>query len=77
MYSVLNTLSEYIPLHIKKKLLHILFLLVLKIVESLRCILKQKRDYSVLHVRHKSFQETSLTEYIGLYVHLKTQKKVW
>ena len=30
----------------------------------------------VLHVRHKNFQETPLTVYIGLYIHSKTRKKV-
>ena len=39
MYSVLNTLSKYILLHIKKHYF-IHFLLVFKIAEYLQCILK-------------------------------------
>ena len=38
MYSVLNTLSEYIYFYISKTLLHTLFLLVIKIAESLYSI---------------------------------------
>ena len=35
---------------------------------------KRKREQGVLHVRHKNFQETPLSVYIGLYIHLKTRK---
>ena len=43
MYSVSNTLSEYIYFQYQKTLLHTLLLPIFKIVESLQCILKQKR----------------------------------
>ena len=40
MYNVLNKLSEYIYIYISKKIILYTFLLVLKIVESLQCMLK-------------------------------------
>ena len=39
MFSVLNTLSEYIYFAYQKTLIHTLLLLIFKIVESLQCIL--------------------------------------
>ena len=39
MYSVLNTVSEYIYFQISKNITSYSFLLVFKIVESLHCIL--------------------------------------
>ena len=39
--------------------------------------IKQKREQCVLHVRHKNYQETLLTMYIGLYNHSKTRKEIW
>ena len=47
MYSVLNTLSEYICFYISKMLLHTLSFLVIKIVKSRQCILNFSRYYSL------------------------------
>ena len=46
MYSVLNTLSEYTYFYISTKFTSYTFLLVLKIVESLQCILKNKYTFT-------------------------------
>ena len=43
MYSVSNMFSEYIYFQYQKTLLYTLLLPVFKIVESLQCVLKQKR----------------------------------
>ena len=43
MYSVFNTLSEYTYFYILKTLLHTLFCLFLKPVESLQCILNKNK----------------------------------
>ena len=40
MYSVLNTLSEYIYFYISKNITSYTFVFVFKIVKSLQCILK-------------------------------------
>ena len=45
MNSVLNELSQYTYLYISKTLLHTLLLLVFKMVESFRCILKGIFNY--------------------------------
>ena len=42
MYSVLNKFSEYIQFNISKNITSCAFLLVLKIIKSLQCILKVK-----------------------------------
>ena len=44
MYSVLNTLSEYTYFYKSKNVTSYTFLLVFKIVESLRCILNWKQS---------------------------------
>ena len=44
MYSVLNTLSEYTYFYISKNMTSYTFLLVLKIVESLQCILNPLQE---------------------------------
>ena len=48
MYSVLNKLSKYIYFYISKNIASYTFLLVFKIVESLKCILKRKQTISRL-----------------------------
>ena len=42
MYSVLNTLAEYIYFYISKNITSYTFLTVVKVVEGLQCILKVK-----------------------------------
>ena len=44
MYSVLNTLSKYTYSYISKTLIHALFCLFLKTVESLQCILNEIKN---------------------------------
>ena len=51
MYNVLNTLSEYRYFYISKNITSYTFLLVLKIVALLHCILKNKYAF-------KSYQKT-------------------
>ena len=46
MYNVLNTLSEYTYFYISKNITSYTFLLVLKIDESLHCILKNKYNFT-------------------------------
>ena len=53
MYSVLNTLSEYIYFYISSNIASYNFLFVFKIVESLQCILKIYGEYGILQ---ESFQ---------------------
>lgn len=38
-------------------------------------VISRKCEQSALHLRHKNFQETPLTVYIGLNIHSKTHKK--
>ena len=57
--SVLNTLSEYTYFHISKNITSYTFLLVLKIVESLHCILKNKYNFTsyqktLFHIDYQS-----------------------
>ena len=59
MYSVLNTLSEYTYFYISKNITSYTFLLVLKIDESLHCILKNKYNFT-------SYQKTFHIESINL-----------
>ena len=44
MYIVLNTLSEYTYFYTSKNITSYNFLLAFKIVESLKCILKQRNE---------------------------------
>ena len=59
MYSVLNTLSEYTYFYISKNITSYTFLLVLKIDESLHCILKNKYNFTsyqktLFHIDYQS-----------------------
>ena len=56
MYSVLNTRSEYTYFYISKNITSYTFLLVLKIVESRQCILKNKYTFT-------SYQKTCHIDY--------------
>ena len=55
-YSVLNTLSEYTCFHISKNITSYNFLIVLEIVESSQCILKNKYTFT-------SYQKTCHIDY--------------
>ena len=64
MYSVLNTLSEYTYFYISKNITSYTFLLVLKIVESLQCILKNKYTFTSYQktLFHIDYQPISINQ---------------
>ena len=64
MYSVLNTLSEYTYFYISKNITSYTFLLVLKIDESLHCILKNKYNFTSYQktLFHIDYQSISINQ---------------
>ena len=66
MYSVLSTLSEYTYFYISKNITSYTFLLVLKIDESLHCILKNKYNFTSYQktLFHIEYQAISIDQTI-------------
>ena len=63
MYSVLNTLSEYACFYISNNITSHTFLIVLKIVESCQCILKNKYTFtSYQKTFHINYQPISVNQ---------------
>ena len=64
MYSVLNTRSEYTYFYISKNITSYTFLLVLKIVESRQCILKNKYTFTSYKTTlfHIDYQSSSVSQ---------------
>ena len=60
MYSVLDKLSEYVYFYTTKNIISYSFLLVFKIVESLRCILKDIQRFLMVYSFFDSSASISL-----------------
>ena len=68
MYSVLNKFSEYIYLYISKNITSYTYLIVLKIVESSQCILKNKYTFtSYQKTFHIDYQPISQTMFLNIF----------
>ena len=57
MYSVLNKLSEYIQFNISINITSYAFLLVVKIAESLQCILEVSSSVTEKILNEESFEQ--------------------
>ena len=74
MYSVLNTLSEYTYFYISKNITSYTFLLVLKVIESLQCILNTSLLFLLINLVYE-IKITNLFKY-NAFKHITFMKKL-